>query len=102
VFKHEIRHSGSDGDSIGNGHDRDSAAVQQAAVAGACGRGRGDEHPAHAHAGSQLAANVELYTAVLLDVIGLLRQQFVPPFAARRIAGWSAHVIEQPGNDTVG
>ncbi len=42
-----------------------------------------------------LAANVEFYTAVLLDAVGLPRQQFAPTFAASRIAGWSAHVIEQ-------
>jgi len=42
-----------------------------------------------------LAANVEFYTAVLLDAVGLAREQFAATFAASRIAGWSAHVIEQ-------
>lgn len=42
-----------------------------------------------------LAANVEFYTAVLLDAVGLPREQFSPTFAVSRIAGWSAHVIEQ-------
>jgi citrate synthase len=42
-----------------------------------------------------LAANVEFYTAVLLDAVGLPREQFAPTFAVSRIAGWSAHVIEQ-------
>ncbi|MGE0548702.1 MAG: citrate synthase [Kofleriaceae bacterium] len=42
-----------------------------------------------------LAANVEFYTAVLLDAVGLPRQQFAPTFAVSRIAGWSAHVLEQ-------
>jgi len=42
-----------------------------------------------------LAANVEFYTAVLLDAVGLPREQFAPTFAASRIAGWSAHVLEQ-------
>lgn len=42
-----------------------------------------------------LAANVEFYTAVLLDAAGLPRQQFAPTFAVSRIAGWSAHVLEQ-------
>jgi citrate synthase len=42
-----------------------------------------------------LAANVEFYTAVLLDAVGLPRQQFAATFAASRIAGWSAHVLEQ-------
>jgi len=42
-----------------------------------------------------LAANVEFYTAVLLDAVGLPREQFAATFAVSRIAGWSAHVIEQ-------
>jgi len=42
-----------------------------------------------------LAANVEFYTAVLLDAVGLPREQFSSTFAVGRIAGWSAHVIEQ-------
>jgi len=42
-----------------------------------------------------LAANVEFYTAVLLDAVGLAREQFTPTFAVGRVAGWSAHVIEQ-------
>jgi citrate synthase len=42
-----------------------------------------------------LAANVEFYTAVLLDAVGLPRTQFAPTFAVGRVAGWSAHVVEQ-------
>jgi citrate synthase len=42
-----------------------------------------------------LAANVEFYTAVLLDAVGLPREQFSPTFAVGRIAGWCAHVFEQ-------
>ncbi len=42
-----------------------------------------------------LAANVEFFTAVLLDAAGLPREQFAATFAVSRIAGWSAHVIEQ-------
>jgi len=42
-----------------------------------------------------LAANVEFYTAVLLDAVGLPRTQFAPTFAVGRIAGWCAHVLEQ-------
>lgn len=42
-----------------------------------------------------LAANVEFYTAVLLDAIGLSRDQFAATFAVSRLAGWSAHVLEQ-------
>ena len=42
-----------------------------------------------------LAANVEFYTAVLLDAVGLPREQFAPTFGVGRVAGWSAHVVEQ-------
>ena len=42
-----------------------------------------------------MAANVEFYTAVLLDAVGLPREQFAPTFAVSRVAGWSAHVLEQ-------
>ncbi len=42
-----------------------------------------------------LAANVEFYTAVLLDAVGLPREQFAPTFAVSRLGGWSAHVLEQ-------
>lgn len=42
-----------------------------------------------------LAANVEFYTAVLLDAVGLPREQFAPTFAVGRVSGWCAHVIEQ-------
>jgi citrate synthase len=42
-----------------------------------------------------LAANVEFYTAVLLDAVGLPREQFSATFAVGRVAGWCAHVIEQ-------
>ncbi|HEY6038101.1 MAG TPA: citrate/2-methylcitrate synthase, partial [Kofleriaceae bacterium] len=42
-----------------------------------------------------LAANVEFYTAVLLDAVGLPRGQFAPTFAVGRVAGWCAHVLEQ-------
>ena len=42
-----------------------------------------------------LAANVEFYTAVLLDAVGLPREQFSPTFGVGRVAGWCAHVLEQ-------
>jgi citrate synthase len=42
-----------------------------------------------------LQANVEFYTAVLLDTLGLPRGVFTPAFAAGRSAGWSAHFEEQ-------
>jgi citrate synthase len=36
-----------------------------------------------------------LYTALLLDAVGLPRELFTPTFAVGRIAGWCAHVREQ-------
>ncbi len=42
-----------------------------------------------------LQANVEFYTAVLLDTLGLPRTAFAPLVAAGRAAGWCAHVDEQ-------
>lgn len=45
-----------------------------------------------------LRANVEFYTAVLLDSIGLDRASFTPTFAVGRTAGWTAHVEEQRVN----
>lgn len=42
-----------------------------------------------------LRANVEFYTAVLLDTVGLPRVLFSPTFAVGRVAGWCAHIAEQ-------
>ena len=49
-----------------------------------------DRHPER-----PLRANVEFYTAVLLDTVGLDRTSFSPTFAVGRAAGWGAHVLEQ-------
>ena len=42
-----------------------------------------------------LDTNVEFYTAVLLDAIGIDRTLFTPLFATGRTPGWCAHVMEQ-------
>lgn len=47
------------------------------------------------HPDRPLRANVEFYTAVLLDTVGLDRAVFSPMFAVGRAAGWCAHVAEQ-------
>lgn len=44
-----------------------------------------------------LRANVEFYTAVVLEAVGLPRELFSPAFAVGRVAGWCAHVEEQRG-----
>ena len=45
--------------------------------------------------GRRLDTNVEFYTAILLDALGVPRAGFTPLFAAGRTAGWVAHAIEQ-------
>jgi citrate synthase len=50
---------------------------------------------ARRHPSRALKANVEFYTAVLLDAVGLPRTLFSATFAVSRVAGWTAHVAEQ-------
>lgn len=50
---------------------------------------------AERHPDRALRANVEFYTAVLLEAVGLDRAQFSPTFAAGRVGGWWAHILEQ-------
>ncbi len=45
-----------------------------------------------------LEANVEFYTAVLLDAVGLHPALFTPIFAVARVAGWLGHIDEQRKN----
>ncbi|HEY8382907.1 MAG TPA: citrate synthase [Microvirga sp.] len=45
--------------------------------------------------GRRLDINVEFYTALLLDALGVPREGFTPLFAVGRSAGWVAHAIEQ-------
>jgi citrate synthase len=45
--------------------------------------------------GRRLDTNVEFYTALLLEALGVPRAGFTPLFAAGRAAGWAAHAIEQ-------
>ena len=47
------------------------------------------------HPHRRLAANVEFYTAVILDAVGLPQALFAATFAVARVAGWLAHVDEQ-------
>ena len=50
---------------------------------------------AERHPDRPLRANVEFYTAVLLEAAGIPRNAFSPTFAVSRVAGWCAHVSEQ-------
>jgi citrate synthase len=49
--------------------------------------------------GRNLQTNVEFYTALLLHGLGLPTGFFTPTFAAGRVAGWTAHCMEQRALD---
>lgn len=43
--------------------------------------------------------NVDLYSGAAYAAMGIPTDQFTPIFALSRVAGWSAHVLEQHGNN---
>ena len=45
-----------------------------------------------------LATNVEFWSAVILDHAHVPQALFTPLFACARMAGWSAHILEQRRN----
>ncbi|WP_273887629.1 citrate synthase/methylcitrate synthase [Rubrobacter naiadicus] len=45
--------------------------------------------------GRSLKTNVEFYTALLLHGLGMPSELFAPTFAVSRVAGWTAHCLEQ-------
>ena len=45
--------------------------------------------------GRELHTNVEFYAAVVMELCGLPRDLFTPTFAAARVVGWTAHILEQ-------
>jgi citrate synthase len=49
--------------------------------------------------GRRLYTNVEFYSAVLLSSVGLTGDLFTPTFASSRVAGWTAHILEQVNNN---
>ncbi len=49
--------------------------------------------------GRNLKTNVEFYTALLLHGLGLPTELFPPSFCVSRAAGWTAHCIEQAGDN---
>ncbi|MCX5424181.1 citrate synthase/methylcitrate synthase [Streptomyces sp. NBC_00078] len=45
--------------------------------------------------GRELHTNVEFYAGVVMELCGLPREMFTPTFAAGRVVGWSANILEQ-------
>ena len=43
--------------------------------------------------------NVDLYSGAAYRAMGISTDQFTPIFAMSRVAGWTAHVLEQHGNN---
>jgi citrate synthase len=46
-----------------------------------------------------LYANVDFYSSSAYRILGIPTDLFTPVFAVSRIAGWTAHVLEQVGNN---
>jgi citrate synthase len=55
-----------------------------------------EEHPERPQ-----STNVEFYSAGVLQAIGLPKEYFTPTFACARVAGWSAHVLEQTAHNRI-
>lgn len=82
------------------------ADVLKSVVAGLAGRSERLEFAAAVEAaalealrrhkpGQNLDTNVEFYTALVLEAVGLPREAFTAVFAVGRVAGWCAHILEQ-------
>ena len=80
-----LRAAAGDGAAAGGGRLALAEAVERAALAAL----------AELRPGRRIETNVEFYTAVLLDALGIDRTLFTSVFAAGRVAGWTAHVFEQ-------
>jgi citrate synthase len=49
----------------------------------------------------RIRTNVEFYGGVVMELCGLPRALFTPTFAASRVVGWSAHILEQAADDRI-
>ncbi len=49
--------------------------------------------------GRRLYTNVDFYSAVLLNSVNIPVDLFTPTFAVARVAGWTAHILEQSANN---
>ena len=47
----------------------------------------------------RIFTNVEFYSAAVMNAVGLPRDVFTATFAASRMAGWTAHVLEQAADN---
>ena len=48
---------------------------------------------------ARLFTNVEYFSALVLEAVGLPREMFTPTFAVARTAGWTAHALEQAADN---
>lgn len=51
--------------------------------------------------GRRLHTNLEWYAAIVMELIGLDRRLFTPTFAAARVLGWTANVLEQAADPKI-
>jgi citrate synthase len=49
--------------------------------------------------GRRLYTNVEFYAGIVMEECGLPPGLFTPTFAASRVIGWTAHILEQAGDN---
>jgi citrate synthase len=49
--------------------------------------------------GRKLYTNVEFYAGIVMDSAGVPRELFTPTFAASRVIGWCAHILEQAADN---
>lgn len=55
----------------------------------------------HFKPGRELHTNLEWYAAIVMEACGLERALFTPTFAAARILGWTANILEQAGDPKI-
>ncbi len=67
-----------------------SEAVQKAADKALAAKGK-----------TTLKANVDFFSASVYHLLGIPTEQFTPIFAMARIAGWTAHILEQLENNKI-
>lgn len=51
--------------------------------------------------GRELHTNVEYYAGIVMELCGIPREMFTPTFAAARVVGWTAHILEQAADGKI-